>query len=116
MNLDQKLKDEINRLHAQICGGLADPTRILILYTLSEQPCSVTELTLKLESPQPTISRHLQVLRERNMVHAEREGNNVIYSLVDDRVIEALDLMRSVLSDIIKKQASLISIETNLDS
>ena len=115
MNLDQQLKDEVNRLHAQICGGLADPTRILILYSLSEQPCSVTELTLKLDSPQPTISRHLQVLRERNMVHAERDGNNVYYSLVDERVIEALDLMRSVLADVLKKQASLISSEINLD-
>ena len=116
MNLDPKLKDEISRLHAQICAGLADPTRILILYSLSEKPCSVSELTLRLESPQPTVSRHLQILRERNMVHAEREGSNVIYSLVDIRVIEALDLMRSVLADVLKKQASLISSETNLDS
>ena len=116
MNLDPQFTDEINRLHAQICGGLADPTRILILYSLSEKPCSVTELIQKVDAPQPTVSRHLQVLRERSMVHAEREGNNVYYSLVDNRVIEALDLMRAVLADVLKKQASLISSETYLDS
>jgi len=43
---------------------------------------------------EPT-SRHLKVLRERSMVNHERDGVHVYYSLADQRIIEALDLLRS---------------------
>jgi DNA-binding transcriptional ArsR family regulator len=90
---------EIRDLHAQICQALADPTRIMILYILSEEPHNVGDLAGMLDVSQPMVSRHLKVLRERGMVNTEREGTNVIYSLVDRRVIQALDLMREVLAD-----------------
>ena len=113
--MDQQLREEINRLHAQICAGLADPTRILILYTLNEKECSVSELVTKLDVNQPTVSRHLQVLRDRNMVTSQRDGHNVIYSLADNRIVQALDLMRAVLADILKKQAAMIESDENLE-
>ncbi len=90
---------EIRELHAQICQALADPTRIMILYVLSEGPRNVSDMVSALELSQPLISRHLKVLRERGMVNAERNGTNVVYSLADPRVIQALDLMRAVLAD-----------------
>ena len=42
--MDQTLTEEISLFHAQICQGLADPTRILILYLLDDDPRYVTEL------------------------------------------------------------------------
>ena len=101
------LIQEINQLHANICGALADPSRILILYLLSEGPLNVNTLVEKLDLPQPTVSRHLKVLRERGLVTAERDGQSVYYSLGDTRVIEALDLLRTVLGERLSKQASL---------
>jgi ArsR family transcriptional regulator len=86
---------------------LADPTRILILYTLAEHPINVSDLAAQLELPQPTISRHLKVLKDRGMVAAERDGQSVYYSLPDERIIEALDLLRSVLSDALGSQVAL---------
>ncbi len=107
MMIDQQLHDEIMRMHAQVCAALADPTRILILYSLSEQSRSVNELVKILEISQPTISRHLQNLRNNNMVLATREGQNVYYSLADPRVIQALDLLRAVLADNLSRQGNL---------
>jgi len=101
------LRAEINRLHANICSGLADPTRILILYTLHDRPHNVSELAESLELPQPTVSRHLKVLRERQMVLAEREGQSVNYSLSDNRIIEAMDLLRAVLASRLQDQGEL---------
>jgi DNA-binding transcriptional ArsR family regulator len=95
--VDERLEREVNLLHAGICQALADPKRILILYALSEGAKNVTELTEALDVPQPTVSRHLKVLRERQLVTTEREGATVRYSLADERVIEALDTMRAVL-------------------
>src|SRR4030067_1371902 len=71
------LEDEINQLHAEICAGLADPKRILILYTLHEKPCNVNELVETLNLSQPLVSRHLKILRERGMVTTNRIGTTV---------------------------------------
>ena len=103
------LNQEIHQLHSSLCYGLADPTRILILYSLQDSPLNVTELAAQLELPQPTVSRHLKVLRERGMVIARRDAQSVYYSVADERIMQALDLMRSVLADLLKDQASLVT-------
>ena len=103
------LREEVNRLHAQVCSALADPNRILILYTLADKPLNVTDLAEEMELPQPTVSRHLKVLRERGMVTSERQGQSVVYSLGDERIIQALDLLRGMLADLLKSQSELAS-------
>jgi ArsR family transcriptional regulator len=49
----------------------------------------------------------LLILRERGMVTAQRDGQSVIYQVADERVIQALDLLRGVLADKLKNQAVL---------
>ena len=73
--MNTNLEREITQLHAEICAGLADPNRILILYELSQSPRNVTELSTNLKMPQPLVSRHLKVLRERGMVIPKRQGH-----------------------------------------
>ena len=105
--MDLSLREEIDRLHAQICGGLADPKRILILYALTEERTNVSELSEKLGLPQSTVSRHLKILRDRDMVAAERDGQSVYYRVADERIIQALDLLRAVLADVLESRATL---------
>ncbi len=106
--ISSALNQEISQLHADFCSALADPTRLILLYVLAEEPCHVGELAEKIGLPQPTISRHLKILRERGLVAAERRGMSVQYSLTDRRVIEALDLLRSVMRDGLAKRAELV--------
>ena len=106
--MNTNLETEITQLHAEICGGLADPNRILILYVLSQGPRNVTEIYGELGMPQPLVSRHLKVLRERGMVTTERHGTVVIYSLTDNRLIQALDLLRAIMHDSLEKRAKLV--------
>jgi DNA-binding transcriptional ArsR family regulator len=105
--VDERLEREVNLLHANICQALADPKRILILYALADGPRNVGELTVALDLPQSTVSRHLKVLRERQLVVAERAGLSVQYSLSDERVIDALDTLRSVLFGTLAQRAEL---------
>lgn len=105
--MSQNLREELDRLHAQVCSALADPNRILILYLLADGPQNVTELMQSLDLSQPSVSRHLKVLRERNMVTSQRDGQSIVYSLRDRRVIEALDLLRAVMADSLESQAAL---------
>jgi ArsR family transcriptional regulator len=104
------LVQEITQLHADFCSALADSTRLILLYALAEGPRNVTELTQELGQPQPTISRHLKNLRDRGLVIATRQGMMVQYSLADARVIEALDILRSIMRDGIQRRASLIEV------
>jgi len=106
--MNKVLENEVNQLHAEICAGLADPNRIMILYTLSQSPRNVTELSNELDMPQPMVSRHLKILRERGMVTSERSGVVVTYSLGDERLIHALDLLRATMRDILVKRAELV--------
>jgi len=109
MAINQKLNDDVRQLHAQVCGALADPIRILILYMLSENPRSVGDIVKELDLSQPTVSRHLRVLRTHNLVTATREGVNVFYALNDRRVIDALDILRAVMTDQFTRQANLMN-------
>jgi ArsR family transcriptional regulator len=106
--MNKNLEAEVTQLHAEICAGLADPSRILILYELSQSPRNVTELCNNLGMPQPLVSRHLKVLRERRMVETERHGSIVIYSLADPRIIEALDLLRAAMRDMLARRVALV--------
>jgi DNA-binding transcriptional ArsR family regulator len=102
------LTQEVTALHADICGALADPRRILLLYALSGKSCNVGDLAQQLGISQPATSRHLKILRERGLVLSAREGVNVEYRLADPRLIEALDLLRGVLRDHLAYRASLV--------
>lgn len=105
--MNRSLQDEVNLLHSELCGALADPKRILILYALSDQSMNVSELVQALAIPQPTVSRHLKTLRERGLVTATRDAQSVYYALTDVRVIEALDILRGVLADLLDNQRTL---------
>lgn len=101
--------DELSLLHANICQALGDPKRILILYSLYEEPRHVTALAEDLGMPQPTVSRHLRVLRERGLVKTERNGTAVTYTVTDTRMITVLDTMRQVLRDVLEQQSVILS-------
>lgn len=66
---------------AEILKAVADPTRQQILKLLEGQPRTVSEIVERFSLSQPTISRHLAVLRNAGLVEAERRGQHVIYSL-----------------------------------
>lgn len=96
--MDASVRNEIYELHARLCKALADPKRLLIINALRDGQKSVGELTDELELSQSNVSQHLSVLRERGVVAATRDGNNVFYSLRDPRVVDALDLLREVMA------------------
>jgi DNA-binding transcriptional ArsR family regulator len=108
---DPNLSQEVINLHADLCSALADPRRILILYALSAHNLNVSELADEVDISQPAASRHLKMLKDRGLVRARRQGASVVYRLADDRLIEALNLLRTVLRDRLAYRASLMEYE-----
>ena len=72
-------------------SALSDPVRLRVLSILaasSEGEVCVCEFVEPLGKSQPTISHHLKILSEAGLVHGDRRGKWVWYSLNRDRVAQ----------------------------
>jgi ArsR family transcriptional regulator len=105
--MDPQVRDDIYKLHAQICKALADAKRLLILNALRDTELTVGELASSLELPQATVSQHLAILRQRNLVSSRRNGVNVFYKIANKKVIKAFDLLREVMAEQLAKEQEL---------
>lgn len=94
-----QLRNELYRLHASVCQGLADPKRLLIINALRHGERSVSDLCGELELPQANVSQHLAVLRDRGLVEVRKDGQWAFYSLSSPKIIRAMDLLREVMSE-----------------
>jgi DNA-binding transcriptional ArsR family regulator len=61
--------------------ALADPTRREILHLLRAGPMQSGEIATHFQSAWPTISRHLAILRDAELVTTERNGSSIVYEL-----------------------------------
>jgi DNA-binding transcriptional ArsR family regulator len=68
----------------KVFKALSDGTRQEILRLLESHQRTVGEIVGNFNLSQPTISRHLSVLKEADLVVDQRQGQNVIYRLNDD--------------------------------
>ena len=71
-------------MHSDVFSVIADPTRRRIVRILAEQTHTVGAVVEKLGMSQPTISKHLKVLRDADVVSVAVEGQRRLYSLNPD--------------------------------
>ncbi|WP_123043723.1 ArsR/SmtB family transcription factor [Cohnella candidum] len=76
---------------AQTFKALADPTRIRLLYLLSQEECSVGHIAEVLDLSQSAVSHQLGFLRNIRLVKHRRDGNMLYYSCDDEHVISLLN-------------------------
>jgi DNA-binding transcriptional ArsR family regulator len=83
--------------------ALADPTRRQILTMLRERDMTSGEIAAEFSVSWPTISGHLAVLRESDLVHADRFGTSLTYhlnvSLLEEALLGLLDTFRITAED-----------------
>ena len=65
----------------KVWKALSDPTRRKILELLRERDLSAGEIAEHFDTRWPTISHHLEVLKNSGLVTAHRQGQKIIYSL-----------------------------------
>ncbi|WIA54993.1 autorepressor SdpR family transcription factor [Sphingobium sp. WTD-1] len=75
---------------SQVFRALSDPTRRRVLQLLRQGPMSAGELSDQFDVSKPTMSAHFAVLKEADLVHAEKAGKSVIYHLKLSVLEEAL--------------------------
>jgi DNA-binding transcriptional ArsR family regulator len=62
-------------------NALADPTRHSILEYLKKKDMTAGEIGSKFTISGPSISHHLQVLKQADLISSRRQGQEIIYSL-----------------------------------
>ena len=67
--------------------ALADETRQKIMCECCCCWLSVNEIVEKVSVSQPTVSHHLAILREANLVHVREEGKQTFYSLNQEHLV-----------------------------
>jgi DNA-binding transcriptional ArsR family regulator len=75
---------------SQIFKAISDPTRRRVLQLLRNGPMSAGDLCEHFDVSKPTMSAHFAVLKEADLVHAEKIGKSVIYHLKLSVLEEAL--------------------------
>ncbi|HYC98846.1 autorepressor SdpR family transcription factor [Brevundimonas sp.] len=75
---------------SHVFKALSDPTRRRVLQLLRQGPMSAGEISDRFEVSRPTMSAHFAVLKEADLVHAEKAGKSVIYHLKLSVLEEAL--------------------------
>ena len=75
---------------SSVFKALSDPTRRRVLQLLRQGPMTAGEISDRFDVSKPTMSAHFAVLKEADLVHAEKAGKSVIYHLKLSVLEEAL--------------------------
>ncbi len=94
------MEQEAYILRAQVAKALAHPLRLRILDSLSstEEKC-VCEIVEELGCDQPTVSKHLGILKSAGIVTSRREGTKILYRLRTPCVKDFLACLDRVLKE-----------------
>jgi DNA-binding transcriptional ArsR family regulator len=75
---------------SSVFKALSDPTRRRVLQLLRQGPMSAGDISDRFDVSKPTMSAHFAVLKEADLVHAEKVGKSVLYHLKLSVLEEAL--------------------------
>ncbi len=109
--------DETRRMlfdrHAAVCQIFSHRMRLELLDALRDGELTVTQLAERTGAGTSNVSQHVLLMRERGALISRRAGSNVFYSVADERILAAFDLMREVLLDQIRTQSLLADVATS---
>jgi DNA-binding transcriptional ArsR family regulator len=75
---------------SEICKTFSNPTRILILWTLSDDELSVGEIAHAVNASIQNTSHHLRIMKDKGILNARREGQTIFYAIHDREIVQNL--------------------------
>jgi DNA-binding transcriptional ArsR family regulator len=80
-----------------VCAALADPTRRQLLERLSRQPAtSATTLAAQVPVSRQAVVKHLQILRDSQLVTSHRTGREVLFEVRPDQLAATASWMTTL--------------------
>lgn len=81
------------KLRRDVFQAIADPTRRSILVLLASQAMTAGAIAANFDSARPTISKHINILTECELLIAEQEGREIYYHLKPQKLKEISDFI-----------------------
>jgi DNA-binding transcriptional ArsR family regulator len=76
------------KLRRDIFQAISDPTRRTILVLLASQAMTAGAIANNFDAARPTISKHLQILNECDLIEANKQGREIYYELKIEKMKE----------------------------
>jgi len=82
-----------------VLKALSHPLRLKILCMLGDGrgEVAVLDIVAATGASQSNISQHLSIMKGKGLIKGRKEANRVLYSIVDDRMVALLSMMREVI-------------------
>jgi len=80
-------------LRRDVFQAIADPTRRAILVLVASQSMTAGAIASNFDTARPTVSKHLQILTECELLEQEQKGREVVYSLNPKKIKEIADFI-----------------------
>lgn len=106
----ENIHQDVHEFKAEFFKALAHPVRIQLLELLAEGDKFVNELQSHIEGVSVTlISQHLAILRNKNIVKGERDGNKVKYSMTDEKIVDLLEIAKLIFKNQLSQTISILN-------
>lgn len=109
-------KFENYEIQSEFCRAMASPKRLRILSEIEKKKVTVGELAEILDSAVSNISQHLRILKNSEIVRAEKSGQKVYYSISDPRIIDICKMMQDVISAIYSSRGNIFGDESSFSN
>lgn len=80
-------------LRRDVFQAIADPTRRAILLLVATQSMTAGAIAANFDTARPTVSKHLQILTECELLEAEQQGREIYYHLNPEKIKEIDDFI-----------------------
>ncbi|WP_423128768.1 ArsR/SmtB family transcription factor [Gaoshiqia sp. Z1-71] len=80
-------------LRRDVFQAIADPTRRAILLLVASQSLTAGAIASNFDTARPTVSKHLQILTECELLKQEQNGREIYYHLNPQRMKEIADFI-----------------------
>ena len=78
----------------KVFKALADETRLKIVEFLKDGERCVCEIIPMTKKSQPTVSQHLRILSEADILESRKEGTSIYYRVKDKRVLDTIRMLK----------------------
>lgn len=80
-------------LRRDVFQAIADPTRRAILLLVASQSMTAGAIAANFDTARPTVSKHLQILTECDLLEQEQNGREIYYHLNPQKIKEIADFI-----------------------
>ncbi len=81
----------------KVLKAVGDRNRLRIIKMLEQKKMCVCEISAVLQITQPSVSKHLSILKDAGLIHDERSGQWIDYSLCSEHINRYAPVMQDVL-------------------